>query len=292
MAPRHLALMAAIVIFWGLNFVVGKMALQEWPPILFTSARFSFLALCLIPFLKWHSGQMGIILQISLAAGALHFALFFSGLSVSNASVAAVFAQLAPPFSTILAVTILKEQVGIWRIGGIGMAFLGVTIIAFDPAVFEFRLGALFMTIAALSYGYANVIVKSLDGVSVFQLQAWIAMISAPLLLVGAFLFEGGEVSSIETVSPIVIGAVLYMAVFASLIGHGGVFFLIQRYDVSLVSGYLLLAPCVGFLAGVWFLDEPVTVKLIAGGLMTVGGVAVITFRERLNQQKTDHADA
>ncbi|MBW9336974.1 EamA family transporter, partial [Herbaspirillum sp. RU 5E] len=47
MAPAHLLLALAVVIVWGTNFVVIKLGLAEFPPLLFATLRFA------LSFLPW-----------------------------------------------------------------------------------------------------------------------------------------------------------------------------------------------------------------------------------------------
>ena len=40
--PRHLALALAIVAIWGTNFAIVRLALDDFPPLLFATLRFAF----------------------------------------------------------------------------------------------------------------------------------------------------------------------------------------------------------------------------------------------------------
>ena len=46
-------------------------------------------------------------------------------------------------------------------------------------------------------------------------------------------------------------GGVLYTAIGASLIGHAGMYYLLQRYDVSVTAPLTLMAPIFGIVFGV-----------------------------------------
>jgi O-acetylserine/cysteine efflux transporter len=80
---------------------------------------------------------------------------------------------------------------------------------------------------------------------------------------------------------------VLFSAFGASLIGHGGIFYLLQRYPVAIVSPFLLLAPVFGVVFAVIFLHDTLTPQMILGGLITLAGISIITLR-----QKTQPASA
>lgn len=280
MAPKHLLLVFVISLIWGTNFVVAKFGMTEIPPYLFTGLRFLFLAIILAPFLKIHPGRMKTIVQIGVLSGGFHFAFFFGGLAVSTASVAAIVVQLNAPFATLLSIIFLKEQVGWRRWTGIGLAVGGVTLIGFDPEVFDYRLGMFFMALSALMYGSASIFMKRLDGVGVFELQSWTAILSVPILLGFTLVFETDQIAVLGQASWGAWSTVVYTAIFASLVGHGGVYYLYQRYDVSLVSPLLLAAPLIGIASGILFLGETLTTRIVLGGIAVLIGVGVIVIRQ------------
>jgi O-acetylserine/cysteine efflux transporter len=71
----------------------------------------------------------------------------------------------------------------------------------------------------------------------------------------------------------------LFSAVAASIVGHAGLSWLLQRYPVSTISPLTLLSPLLGVGFAVAFLHTPLTAKMIEGGLVTLLGVAIIAFR-------------
>lgn len=281
MAPQHLALMLLICTIWGLNFVAAKLGVNELPPLLFTGLRFSILAAVLIPFLKLASGRMRDIVVIALFNGAIHFGLMFIGVSLTAASVMAVIVQLNAPFATMLSVAMLGEVVRWRRWAGIAMTFVGVMIVSFDPHVFDSLTGVLFGAAAALSGAIAAIYMRRLTNVGVFQLQAWTATITAPSLLLASLLFETGQLAAIGNASGLAWAALLFTAFGASLIGHNGYYYLLQRYEVSLIAPLSLLSPILGVVFGVTMLGEPVTTRIIAGAATAFLGVGILAIRGR-----------
>ncbi|TNE58649.1 MAG: EamA/RhaT family transporter [Alphaproteobacteria bacterium] len=281
MSPKHLLLILTIALIWGTNFVVAKIGMAEFPPYLFTMLRFAFLAVVLAPFLKWHPGRMDTIVKIGILAGGFHFAFFFGGLAVSTASVAAIVVQLNAPFATLMSVIFLKEQVGWRRWSGIGLAVGGVMVISFDPEVFGYLGGMALMALSALMYGIASVYMRRLQGVGVFELQSWTAVLSLPILLAMSLIFEHDQLAAMADASWAGWSTIVYTAIFASLVGHGGMYYLYQRYEVSTVAPMMLLSPLIGIASGVLFLSEALTVRILIGGASVLFGVGIIAFRQR-----------
>jgi O-acetylserine/cysteine efflux transporter len=281
MAPQHLLLMLLICTIWGFNFVAAKVGVGQMPPLLFTGLRFLILAAVLIPFLKPAPGRMREVLLIAFFNGALNFGLMFIGVALTAASVVAVVVQLNVPFATILSIVFLGESVHWRRWLGIAMTFAGVMVISFDPHVFDSLTGVLFATGGALAGAIAAILMRRLTNVGMFQLQSWTSATAAPLLLGASFLFEDGQTAAVANADLITWAALLFTAFGASLVGHNGYYYLIQRYEVSLIAPLSLLAPILGVIFGVWMLDEPVTSRLVIGAVIAFVGVGVLAVRGR-----------
>lgn len=279
MPLRHIGLLLAISLFWGTNFAVAKFALMEMPPFLLTGLRFAFVIAILFPFIKRHRGQMRLVLLVGLTGGALNFGLFFLGLKFAPASAAAVFIQLNAPFAVILSIAFLGERLSPHYLAGLVLAFGGVMVLSFDPGIFQYIGGLIIVATCAFFVATSNVLMKKLKGIGVMDLQVWIAIVSCPGLLLASLLFESGQIEAIRSSSWIPWAAILFMVFGASFIGHGGVYYLLQRYDVSRISTMLLLAPCIGILSGVFFLGEPMTLRIAIGAFITLTGVAVIAMK-------------
>jgi O-acetylserine/cysteine efflux transporter len=75
-------------------------------------------------------------------------------------------------------------------------------------------------------------------------------------------------------------GGVIYTAIGASLIGHAGMYYLLQRYDVSVTSPLTLMAPVFGIVFGVMFWGDELSLRFWLGGGLTLLGVLIIGLRK------------
>ena len=80
-------------------------------------------------------------------------------------------------------------------------------------------------------------------------------------------------------VPPHVWGWLAYSAIGASLIGHGGMTWLFQRYPVSTVAPLTLPTPLLSVIVAAVAFGTPITTSMIIGGLVTMTGIAIITLR-------------
>lgn len=278
MKPLHAAMALGIALIWGFTFVTAKVGVAHFPPIFFTFLRFATVGVLMLPWLKIMPGRMRQVLTIAIFAGALHFGLLYSGMAISpHLSSVAVLVQLGAPFSVVVAYFWLRESVGWARALGIVLSFAGVVVLGFDPAVLAQPLGAALVVLGAFSMSFAMLLMRRLRNVGVLELQAWIAVTAAPLALAASLAFESGQLREFADPSFEAIGAVLFTAIATSIVGHGGWYWLLQRYNVTQVTGFGLLPPVLAVAFGVMLFGEPLTWKLAVAGVLVTSGLAIIT---------------
>ena len=283
MSFRDFILLAAVCFVWGLNLVVTRWVVAEAgvPPIFFAGLRFAGVALVLIWFLRPIPKHLGTLFLIAMGMGAVHFALLFLGLANAEASAVSVVGQLGVPFSTLMSMAFLGETVG-WRRGlGIMLAFAGAILIAVDPQTFQLTLGLLYVVFAALIASAAGILMKRMPSISALQMQAWIGLFSfAPLFAVSGLIEsdQNGWVTYIEG-GWLVWAATAFAVLGVSVFGHGGFYTLIKKYDISLLSPLTLMTPIWGVVLSVVLLGEVLTLQLIVGAAISLGGVFVILVR-------------
>jgi len=281
-AGRHILLLLAINLVWGLNFVVARLGVQEFPPVFFTAIRFFALFVLFAPFLRWHKGQMVNIFWIAMGSGAGHFVFMYLGIAgVSTVASAAIAIQLGPAFATILSVMFLGERIGLTRTASLGLAFGGVVLMGFTPEIAKDIGPILLCVMASFCWAFSTLFQRLIRDVGIFELQGWIALLSWPVLLGLSFALEEGQIASLTTASWVGWGAVVYNVIGASILGHGGIFFLLQRYEVTTITPFTLLAPVFGAVFGVLLLGHLLTGQMAMGGLITLAGVMIIALRQR-----------
>lgn len=281
MKPQHIALMLLICAIWGGNFVVTKLAVDHFPPILFTALRFAVVAALMLPWLRWKPGQMGNVVIAAVCMGTLHFALIIVGIAkADDVSVVAVVTQLGVPIVTLMAVLLLGERIGWKRSLGIALAFVGAMVISFDPKVMNYQIAIGLILMAVIVYSFGQITVRRIRDVDTFTMQAWVGILSAPSLLVISLALETGQTEQILAANTWHWGAIAYAGIAVSLIGHGGTYYLLRRYPVSIVNPGFTLAPIFGVIAGVVFLNEQLSMRVIIGSVITLVGVLIVAMRE------------
>ncbi len=280
MTLPHIALALLVNAIWGFAFVASKVGLDHFSPLFFTALRFLLVAVILFPFLKPVKGSMKMVFWIAITVGVFHFTFMYLGIYFAGGVTAvAIASQLIAPFSLIMAVLFLGETVGWRRILGIAMAFGGVMVIGFDPVVFDQLEGIALVTAGALFMSIGLILMRAVKNVETMPMQAWIGVLSAPPLLLFSFAVETGQWASVLSITWEAAGALAFIVIATTIVAHGSWFYLLQRYPVAVLTPYGLLAPIFGVVFGVVLFSEPITLKFLAGGALTLVGVLIINLR-------------
>jgi O-acetylserine/cysteine efflux transporter len=280
MKPIHIAFILLIDVLWAFNIVAIKESVLAMPPLLAVALRYVVVLLVCASSLRIVEGRMRLVLLTGLVTGALQFGLGgYSYQVATNLSALAIAGQLGVPLSLILAILIDGERIAWKRTVGILLAILGVTLLVFDPRIVDERLGILLTFGAALCWAIGNLMFKRLSGIPILTLYGWQALVSLPVLLAASALFEPGGIAALPDVPLSAFGWILYSAIAASLVGHAGMSWLVQRYPVTLITPFTLPTPLLAVLFATLAYGTPVTPMMWLGGALTLAGVAIITLR-------------
>ena len=292
MSARELIVLIAMCVVWGLHFVVIKVAVGELPPIFYAAVRMTLVAAMMAPFLRWRPGHMVWVLSGGLCLGAMNYAFMFTGVSLATASASAIAIELYVPFATILSMIFLGDKLGWRRALGISMAFAGVAVIALgesgEGAHGETRmaLGIGLVAAGAFSEAVGAILVKKSTAFKPHELLAWFAVIGAAGLWLMTALFESGQAEAFAgSDKGLVVGAIIYSAIGASVFGHTAYYWLLQRLPVSVVAPSMLLTTVMAVFFSVLLLGDPFGLRMVAGGLMTLGGVGFVLYRNAHKQR-------
>jgi O-acetylserine/cysteine efflux transporter len=283
-APLDLCQIVAVAAIWGLNNIAAKVVLLHLPPLLSVGLRFLVVLIALIPWLAWPPRRRwGLLLLTLVCVGPLHFGVQYTGLAMAHALAPMVVAmQLWAPASVVFAALILGERVGVLRWSGVALAFAGAASMNFDPAVFKEVLPLTIVAGASALYGLGTVLVRKLGAAhNPWVLQAWTAMLSAPTMLSASALFENGRFAAALGAPWYVWVLVLFGGVGSSIVASALLFRLVQRYEVSRTTPYLLLSPVISFTLAPLVLGDHITVRILMGAAATLAGVLLVAIAER-----------
>jgi len=282
-----------VCVIWGLHFVVMKVTVGNTaPPLFYAAVRMTIVMLLLLPWLKWHTGLMKYVIMAGLGYGALNYAFMFPAMGMTTAAAGAITIELYVPFSIILSVIWLGDRIGVKRICGIALAFMGVAVIAMgkpdETAGPQFLMGILLMVGAAMSEAVGAVLVKKVTGVKPLELLAWFSVVGTVVLWSLTLQIEDNQMQAFAPENSLnFLWALLYSTLLVSIVAHASYYWLLQRLPIYIVSTSGLMTTVVAIAAGHLLLGEALTPQLLVGAALTLLGIGFILYSRAKRADET-----
>jgi O-acetylserine/cysteine efflux transporter len=279
--PQHVLALAFAQVLWGANFAVIKLGLADWPPLFFVSLRLVAISLLLLPFVGLPKrSQIPGLLALSLVLGVIHFGTLFNGVARTDAATASILIQIQVPISALLAAFLFGDRIGWRRWLGMALALAGIVLLVGRPAFAGGVAGVSLMLAAAVSWVLSNLQIKRLSGeIDGWRLNAWIGLISAPVLLALSAATETGQWAAVRDAGFGAWFAMVYQVAGVTVVCYGLWYSMMRRYPIGQVMPFTLLEPVFGATTAVLLLHEGWDWTMVLGALITVSGLAIIVIR-------------
>ncbi|GAA4540643.1 DMT family transporter [Amycolatopsis samaneae] len=286
---KTLLRIAALALMWGSSFFWIKLGLEALSPVQLVLARVALGAVVLIALCRLFGDRLpadrrtwGHLAVAAFFHNALPFLLFAIGETTVDSGITGVLNSTTPLWVLVVAPMLgVPSRMTPVRVAGLIVGLAGILLI-FAPwqASGLLSWGALACLAAAASYGFAFVYEgRYLSGAGVSPY----ALSGGQMLLATGFLLLALPVGGL---GPIHLGPVPVIAVLVLGIGSTGIAFVLnyqllasEGAVAASVVGYLL--PVVSVLLGAVFLHERLDLRVIAGMLVVLGGVALTRLRKR-----------
>jgi len=280
-------LLAALSLFWGLNWPVMKVVLGE-------IAVLPFRALCLIasgPLLLAVAALRGDALALKrhevvplLLAALLNVTLWhlFSayGVSLMAAGRASIIAYTMPAWAMLFGALILGEPFGVRGLVALvlGMGGVGALLLPDLARIATAPMGAVAMLAAAISWAGGTVVMKRFRwSCSVTALTGWQTTLGGLPIIAAAIVI--GPFPGIEHVDAAGLSALAYVILMGMVFSQWAWFAVLGRLPVAVASIGSLAVPMVGVLSSALLLHEPVGPAEFAALALVVAAFATVLLR-------------
>jgi drug/metabolite transporter (DMT)-like permease len=286
MPPRIGALFA--VVFWGVSFVATKQAVGEVSPATLIFTRAGLGSLLLLGLLAAR-GQLqppprdtwGPLLLMGFVGVAVHQLLQAYALTMTSAVNTGWLVGLTPIWSALLAAWTLRERFGAQKVLGLLLGFAGATLVVTQGrldggllALPQTR-GDLLVLASTVNWAVYSVLGHGTIR-RVGPARATAGALLAGWVLLAPFFVAAGGFRGYARLSPLGWGSVLFLGLFCSGLGYLFWYAALERVETSRVAALLYLEPLVTLGAAIVLLGEPVRAATVAGGVLLVGGVALV----------------
>ncbi len=276
----------AATAFWSGNHFIARALRDSVPPISLAFLRWAAATLAFLPFalpgaIRERRKVLGSLPYLGITAflgvSLFNTLIYYAGRTTSALNLSLI-SLIFPLFVLLLARAFLGERMPLRRLLGMALALAGVAVLVTKGRLdalrtLEFASGDLLMLLAALVFAvYTLLLKRNPGGLSLSTLQ-FSTFALGTLLLAPAFVRERASAPPIAW-NPGLLGAVLYVGVFASLAAFVSWNHAIERIGTS-KSGlvYYTLPVWSGLLAWIFLGEAPTAVQALSMALV-VGGIA------------------
>jgi len=286
-ALPFLAIFVAHLI-WGGNYVVVKLALNEFPVMSLAFLRFGLAIFLIVPFLfKLKVAQVKIKLEdvpklafVGFLLTTVNITLFFEGLQRTDAIDASALHLLVPMLSLVAGWWFLKEKVYWINIFGMGAGLLGALTIVGLPVILSGSFasanltGNLLIIISCVTYIVGALMMKNLlKKYDPLLLNIVIFAIGAATFVVPAYLDYVNNPTWIQNVSILGFLSLIYITLLSTITAFFLMVWGFKRVTMTQANLFQYIEPAIAATLAVPLLGERISYSFIVGTCLVVLGV-------------------
>ncbi|WP_207460825.1 DMT family transporter [Azospirillum sp. SYSU D00513] len=278
-------LIAAVSLFWGMNWPAVKIILTQVPPLSLRALGFTAGAVLMLG-MAWAAGlrlRVPAAERPALLAAGLCNVLAFNlctafGQQLMATSQAAIIAFTMPVWATLLSIPLLGDRPGVRQWIGLacGMAgllvLLGPGALSAPPAQL---LGPAIMLTAAISWALGTIVMKRRSWTThPMVITGWqYAACALPMLVLAPMLENPPALEGLELRTMLALG---WHLLFSLCLAQTLWYVTVRRLRVAEAAVSTLLIPVVGVSGAVLILGDAVTPQLAAALLLILAAVAFV----------------
>lgn len=286
MKARDWVMFWALGLIWGSSFLWIKVALDNVGPftlvawrLLIGVAGLAVVVAVRRPGFPRERRVYGMLALLGLTNTALPFLLITWGQQTIDSAVASILNGTVPLFAMVFAHFALKDdRMTRARVAGLFLGFVGVVVLMsgdLGPGTLASGgLGQLAVLLAAMLYAFSSVFArKNLHGLP-REVQAFVPLIVADVIIwTGAIAIEA---PGLVPTTGLTWFALVWLGLLGSCVAYLLLFTLLHRVGPTRATMVTYVFPVVGLALGIIFLDESLTLRLIVGTVLIVGGILVV----------------
>lgn len=280
-----------VAFFWGTTFLGIRIGIETIPPFLVAGIR-NLLSGFIIFFYLLSQRKLEPInprqfLRASILA--IMMIVLANGLTTYSekyitSGLASLISTLSPFFVLVLNLILGNEKLSTRTILGILLGMFGIFLIyqnsLSDLLNPEYRQGVFAILIAVLMWSIGTIITKKGSTNSLTMLMS----VSVQMIIAGVILtliqFAITPTISTENWSLRSILAVIYLALFGSVVGYVAYNYLISQLPSTKVSVLSYVNVVVALFLGWLVLDEVITSRIIIAASLIIGGVFIVNYKK------------
>lgn len=276
-----------LCLIWGSTWLAIKIGLQDSPPLWSAGFRFVIAALIILVINRirnvtyptdrkhlWKIAFPGIFMY-----GLSYSLVYAAEVHISSSLTAVIFASF--PFLIALFSIFMLQEEKLTPRGWLGLTvgFLGILVVFYDSLVtsrFVF-FGTALAAFGAIASAYGTVYIRSrLQRENIFVMSAVQMSLGAVIIISLAAILEPIAKFKVTGKS---IGALIYLAIFGTVIAFLGYYNLLKKIPAIKVSQITYITPVIAVILGYLILSERFTLSAALGAILVLFGVMLVVRR-------------
>ncbi len=280
-----------VAFFWGTTFLGIRIGIETIPPFLLAGIRNLISGFIIFFYLLFQQKLEPVNPRQFLRAFILSIMMIVlaNGLTTYSekyitSGLASLISTLSPFFVLILNLLLGNEKLSIKTTLGILLGMFGIFLIyqnsLSDLLNPEYRQGVFAILIAVLMWAIGTIITKKGSENSLTMLMnVCVQMIIAGIILTTIQFILTPTIST-ENWSLRSVLAMIYLAVFGSVVGYVAYSYLITQMSSTKVSVLSYVNVVVALFLGWLILDEIITSRIIMAASLIIGGVFIVNYKK------------
>jgi len=282
----HFFLALLLMLIWGLQFPMIRIATNELPPFLLCALRFFFASIPFVFFVAKPKISLKLLLLYAWLTFVIQYALLFSAIYIGMFSgLASLIYQFQIFINIGLAYYFFKERINYSQCIGILVGFAGICVVGAHALKGNITLLGFFLAILApTAWAFGNMALKKSEATNPLSLVIWGNLISVPPMILMGLFFEGPAkwFYSWHHLSWSAALATAYIIYLSTLVAFSLWIWLITLYPIKTVVPFMMLVPPISMVAAFFILGEPLYLWEFYATVLILCGLAINFFGEHL----------
>ncbi len=279
-------LIGCMALFWSLNFIVGKIALREFPSLLAATLRATIAGAVILPLYlavargkprRFEPRELRNLVLLGIVGIGANQVFFVMGLGHTSVGHASILIAFSPIMVLLFAALFGQETIGARKVVGMAIAASGAIVLQSEAAKGRDAslLGDVLILLASLTFSLYTVLGKSVTARYDTLTMNTIAYAGSAVALAPLTIWQSAQFS-FAGVTAAGWASLVYMALFPSLIAYMIFYYALTWIPASRLAAFAYLQPVLTMSMAVTLLGDPITKSLASGGALVLTGVWLV----------------
>ncbi len=280
-----------VAFFWGTTFLAIRVGVETIPPFILAGIRNLISGSLIFGYLFWNKKLEKVSLRQFIRAFILSLLMIVmaNGLTTFSekyitSGLASLISTLTPFCVLILNLLLGFEKLSVKTLFGILLGMSGIFFIyqssLSDLLIPEYRLGICALLMAIMCWSVGTIIIKRgsqnplsmLMNVCIQMLIAGVVLTTIQCCITPGFSTENWSSRSIA--------ALIYLAIFGSVVGYVAFSYLLTQLPSTRVVVLSYINLVVALFLGWLILDEVITSRIVVATVLIISGVVIVNYKK------------